>query len=122
MDHLDGTENLTRYLYSKKHIRPSDNSIKPNAFIPPPPSKELSVFRISGLFDAEIWRTGDSLRDKTPLGRADIKAEAVYNTALLISLDNTPPRHANIINWPDEQSAIKLKAIELAQQANLILK
>jgi len=121
MERLDRTETLARYLYSKNQYRPSDNSVKHNAFIPPP-NKQLSVFRITALLENEIWRIGDSLSDRTPLGRADIQAESVYDADLLIFLDDIPPRHANIINWPEEQSAIKLKAIELAQKARLELK
>lgn len=121
MNRLAGTENLARYLYSKNQYRPSDNSVKHNAFFPPA-SKQLSVFQVTNLPEDEIWRIGNNIREKTPLGRADIKAEAIYNTDLLISLDNIPPRHANIINWPEDPSAIKLKTIELAQQANLVLR
>ncbi|HNW08195.1 MAG TPA: hypothetical protein PKZ55_03275 [Verrucomicrobiota bacterium] len=33
-----------------------------------------------------------------------------------------PPRHANIEGWPDEKSARKLIAIDLANAAQLVVK
>ncbi len=45
-----------------------------------------------------------------------------YEAGLFIDPDDIPPRHANIIGWPDEDSAIKLAAIELAQKAKLRMK
>lgn len=91
----------------------------------PPPDRRLSVFRISGLSEAEIWDIGENVgrqRDKALLGRADIEALPVYEVGLFIDPDDTPPRHANIIGWPDEDSAIKLAALELAKKAQLHLK
>jgi hypothetical protein len=90
--------------------------------MPPLPDKRLSVFRISGLHENDIWGIGENLRTQSLLGRADIKALAVFETGLSIDPDNTPPRHANIIGWPEDSSAIKLKAIELAEKAQLHLK
>jgi hypothetical protein len=88
----------------------------------PPEDKRLSVFRISGLHENEVWSTGVNLRSQTLVGRADIKALSVLETGLLIDADDIPPHHANIIGWPEEASAIKLKAVELAEKACLHLK
>lgn len=114
-------EILARYLYSRNHYRSSDNTVKHSAFIPPE-DKRLSVFRISGLHENEVWSIGSNLRPQPLLGRADIKALFVSETGLLIDVDDIPPRHANIIGWPEESSAIKLIAIELAEKACLQLK
>jgi hypothetical protein len=88
----------------------------------PPQDKRLSVFRTSGLSENEIWSIGESLRPRPLLGRADIRAGSVYEVGLSIDVDNDPPRHANIVDWPEEDTAIRLKAIELAERAQLHLK
>lgn len=88
----------------------------------PPEDRRLSVFRISGLQENEVWSIGDSLRAQPLSGRADISAMSVLESGLLIDADDIPPRHANITGWPEEASAIKLKAIELAEKASLRLK
>ncbi len=121
---VDPNENLSRYLFSRNNFSPTKQIIHYTAFVPPP-DKRLSVFCTSGLPENEIWGIGENvgrLRNQNLLGRADIKALPVYEAGLFIEPDDTPPRHANIINWPDEDSAIKLAAIELAQKAQLRLK
>ena len=91
----------------------------------PPPDKRLSVFRTSDISEDEIWNIGDDVgrkRAKELLGRADIGSLSVYEAGLSIDPNDIPLRHANIIGWPDDNSAIKLAAVELAQKAKLILK
>ena len=39
----------------------------------------------------------------------------------IVSLIDIPPRHADLIGWPEEKSARKLIALELAEQAELEL-
>lgn len=85
----------------------------------------LSVFCVSGLSENAIWEIGENVgnqSDRKLLGRADIAALPVYDAGLSIDRNDIPFRHANIIGWPDEDSAIKLAAIELAQKAELSLK
>jgi hypothetical protein len=82
----------------------------------------LSVFKISGLHEDEIWKIGGSLRIQTLLGRADISDFFIKRIGLEIESDDIPPRHANIVGWPEESSAVKLKAVELAQKSELHLK
>lgn len=85
----------------------------------------MSVFCVSGLSENAIWEIGENVgnqSDRKLLGRADIAALPVYEAGLSIDRNDIPFRHANIIGWPDEDSAIKLAAIELAQKAELSLK
>jgi hypothetical protein len=83
---------------------------------------ELSVFRIDGLKTPEIWalahehvvRPGRNVH-----GRADLTARQIATTRppLRLALDESPPRHGNVIDWPrdkDEQLAL---AQELAARA-----
>jgi hypothetical protein len=118
---VDATETLSRYIYSRNHYRSSDQTVRYSAFIPPEDNR-LSIFRISGLQEADIWKIGEGLRRQQLHGRADIEAVVVNEIGLGIVADDIPPRHANIIGWPEEASAIKLKAIELADKAILRLK
>jgi hypothetical protein len=120
LDNIDVQETLARYIYSRNHYRSSDHTVKHSAFIPPK-DKRLSIFRISSLSESEIWSIGGTLRAQSLLGRADIKALSIWETGLSIDPDDTPPRHANIVGWPNEDSAIMLKAIELAEKAQLHL-
>ena len=121
MRYVDASEILARYIFTKNHYRTSDNTVKYSAFLPPP-DKRLSVFRTSGMGEHAIWALGESLRQQRLKGRADIRAAAVVETGLAIDADDIPPRHANIVGWPDDHSAIMLKALELSQQAHLRLK
>ena len=121
---INAAEMLARYIFSRNQYSSSNQTVKYTAFIPPP-EKRLSVFRISDLTENEILTIGDSigiLRSKPCAGRADIKATAVVESDLSIDADDIPPRHANIVGWPEEDSAIKLKAMELAEKAQLHLK
>jgi hypothetical protein len=56
---------------------------------------------------------------KTLYGRGDVLASVVGNSNLTIIPDDDPPRHANIVDWPEDKSAQKLLAIELAKQTTL---
>lgn len=113
-------ETLARYIYTKNHYRSSDQTVKYGAFVPPKNNRQLSVFRISSLSENEIWIIGENLRSLSLLGRADVQASYVFQIELSIDPDNTPQHHANIIGWPSQDSEIKLKAIELADNAQLV--
>ena len=58
---------------------------------------------------------------KTLHGRADIQLDSFLDADLQIEPDNEPPRHANIIGWPDEKEKQKSIAQELAARSSLIL-
>jgi hypothetical protein len=87
---------------------------------------ETSVFRISHLKDDEIWDIGqrEVIRNsgRRLHGRADIILSKVLENGLSISPDDPPPRHANIVGWPDEESKQKMIAIALAAEAQLRLR
>ena len=121
MSHVDAAEILARYIFHRNHYRPSDNTVKYSAFMPPA-DKRLSVFRTSGLEEQAIWTLGESLRAQPLKGRADIAVAAVEETGLAVDADDIPPRHANVVGWPDDHSAIELKALELSQRAHLSLR
>ena len=102
-----------------------NNSVKPVAFLPPL-NLRLSVFRIDGLTLEEAWGIGQANVVPSPgqdlHGFADIKASAVYQSNLDVEPDNRPPRHADVVGWPEEKSERKLIAQELAARATLRLR
>jgi len=118
----DATETLARYIYSKNHYKASDRTVKYAAFVPQKDNNRLSVFRISGLEENEIWKIAKDLRAQPLLARADIQATSVFEASLAIERDDTPPGHANIVGWPEKDAEIKLKAVTLAEKANLLMR
>jgi hypothetical protein len=120
-------EPLGRYIFSKSHFSSENNKVKSSAFMPPIDLK-LSVFRTRGLNEIEIWHIAENeiIKNKpsptTLYGRAEILSFAVKSAGLEIDPDNTPPRHANIIGWPQEKDKQKMIAIELTTKASLVLK
>jgi hypothetical protein len=125
LENVRSDEKLARFVFSKNHFKPSDRTVKYAAFMPPSQNKKTSVFCVSGLSEEEIWEIGNrdvaQIRQKPLLGRGDILVLHVQKTGLNVNIDNNPPRHANIIGWPEEHSAQILKAIELAKNAQLHL-
>lgn len=118
------SENLSRFIFSRNHIRSSNNTVKYAAFLPHINS-ETSVFIISGLTDDRIWNIGVEVEEKRTQslkGRADINSTSVIENGLKIVLQEPPPRHANITNWPSEKSKQKEIALKLASESRLYLK
>lgn len=124
LDQLKPEEDISRYILNKSCFSSQNRRVKYSAFLPAS-NGETSVFRITGLLDYEIWEIGHrevaQKRGKPLLGRADISALHVLEEGLRMKPDNNPPRHANIIGWPEEKSGQKLIAMELAANAQLHL-
>lgn len=124
MEPLSPSEDLAKFIFNRSQFSALNERVKYSVYIPPP-NKRLSVFRISGVPEIEVWKIGKDVGNerKLPLlARADIKVSAVTETGLRIDSDNIPPRHANIVGWPEDASEVKLKAMELAEKAQLHLK
>jgi hypothetical protein len=124
---VDPDELLSRFLTQpKNHFAPTTGRVRYAAFLPNK-ALQTSVYRTSGLTEAEGWKIGDDLVG-TPLGRpiparADVGAKIVYDQGLAIDPNGIPhPRHANIIGWPGSRSAQKLLAIKLAEAAVCVLR
>jgi hypothetical protein len=118
-------EIVARYVFDKNCFSSSKRIVKYQAFWPR--NGETSVFRISRLSDADVWFMGDEYVAK-PKGRrlkarADISAGlGVTSTHLTVVAEtSTHPRHANIVGWPHDESAIQMAAVELANHATLHL-
>lgn len=120
---LDLTEEITRYIFEKSKIVISVPRARHTAFLPR--DGRLSVFRIKDLVSDSIWELGKeigALRGKPLLARADMISQIVIDAQLNIEVDDNPPRHASIVSWPEDESAIKQRALELAEKAKLHIK
>jgi hypothetical protein len=115
---ISATELLTRYILQKSHIRGSDKTIKPDAFIPHPRA-DLSVTRHLMTTEAQLWRVGHDVaeaRGKTLYGRGDVSAATCTNLKLNVQPAPLPnnPNHANIRGWPAEKPLQKIIAQQIA--------
>jgi hypothetical protein len=123
---IETAETLARFILQKNWFRPSDNTVRHAAFMPNPHNGETSVFRIAGMNDQSVWQIGDrevaTKRGKPLLGRADIRTLNVMAKKLQVVPNEPPPRHANIVGWPDEKSKQLQIAVELAEEAQFRLK
>lgn len=128
-------ELLTRYIVASKLIRNSDQTVKPDAFLPAPkPPLELSVNRHRAATESELWETGRAIASasqRTLYGRADVQVSSVTAVDLVVQADpmeSEParalpanPNHAVIIGWPiDDLARRRLLAAELAAAAEYV--
>lgn len=119
---IDPNETLARFVLYSGHVKTSDNSVRPDAFMPPAVGG-LSVTRHRGATDGEIWneaRRVAVVRTRTLYGRADTSVSAYVSEGLrAVSDPDLPwnPNHTNILDWPTEKAAIKLAALEIASKS-----
>lgn len=117
-------EPLTRFVMQRSHIRPSDNTVKGDAFVPHP-YEDLSVNRNAGLTEAEIWSTGENVASqsgKTLYGRGDNQASCYVEQELQVLPDPIPDNqnHAIVVGWPPEKAKQKIIALQIAAQSSFI--
>ncbi|MYA27951.1 MAG: hypothetical protein F4Z24_01160 [Nitrospira sp. SB0666_bin_27] len=128
-------ERITRYILNRRHIKPEKGEIKADAFLPTKPKPELperqtSVYRTMNCEETEIWAIGDRYvenpqKKRFVLARGDLLAQTAYNQDLRIVPHPFPhPYHANIVNWPNEESPEhrKAKAVVLARESTLVVR
>ena len=95
--------------------------IKAAAFVPR--DDRLSVYRVKNYAQKKIWDVADkfvtALRSdgKEVLARVDTVAKTYTNIGLSFDANGNPhPRHADVINWPNDKAGKKQKALELLQK------
>jgi hypothetical protein len=117
-------ERLSRYIVERSHIRPSNQTVKYNAFMPPSHGR-LSVFQTTGLVESDVWQLGHEYvapaRRKPILARADLNSLTVYEEDLtVVATPTTHPRHTDITGW-DMSTRTRLQATKLAAASRLIM-
>ena len=119
---------LTRLAFSKRWLVTIGEEFKfrPRAFMPYRRDRhqpELSIFRIDDLTDREVWEhvTKHARRPGRDLhGRADFRLSDADVPALRLVLDETPPRHGNLVGWPEDKDGQLALAQELAAIARAL--
>jgi hypothetical protein len=119
---VDNNERLARYVFENSYYR-ADGSAKPKAFHPDG-DNVVSMYRVDGLSRAEVLALGDErvagLRQKPLLGHIEIVAASVREVGLDVVDREPPPRHAEIIGFPDARELQISKAQELAARASYL--
>lgn len=121
---VDGSETLSRFVVSSRHIRKSNATIKADAFVPHP-YEELSVNRDKSATDEETWEAGLVVAQKlgrTLHGRADALASTYHSQDLTTVAAPIPenPNHVNVCKWPLGKPEQILKAKEIAEKAKFL--
>lgn len=122
-DFVGPRETIARFLMSSGHY--SGGRVRPNAFMPPTGTTELSVFRIDNLSPNDVWQIGEKIataRDRKLHGSGNLVASSIIELRLSIRPDNTPPRHANITGLPLRKEDCQDIALKLAEKATLVLR
>lgn len=88
----------------------------------PNASLKLSVFRIQDVGTDEVISIGISVAKKHATARnlygwATVKRREVTVLGLVFEDDDEPPRHSNIVNWPDDRGKRKSLQQDLATVA-----
>jgi hypothetical protein len=122
---IEPDEILGRFVLYSGHVRASDRTVKPEAFMPHP-HNELSVTRRREATEEELWAEGQrigAIRQLTLKGRADVSALVFTAEGLRTVSDPIPknPNHANVTDWPNDKPTQKLKAIQIANKAVYVL-
>lgn len=120
-------ERVSRFIIkrNRKHYTPTTLKVKYKAFMPNRHG-ETSVFRISGLDENDIFDLGRkyvAAPQNSPLdARADLLVRKILKFDLKIEPQPDPhPRHASIINWPQDVEDQRDIAFELAAEAGNVL-
>jgi len=121
------SELLARFITQTKQFRSSDQTVKPDLFIPFRLT-ELSVTRHREATADELWRNGReiaTLRQQTLYGRCDVGAgDCAIGPLSVIPDPILPPRvpynpnHANIAGFPAARDDQKALAIRIALRAS----
>jgi hypothetical protein len=119
-----GNEDLARFIVHSRHVRRSNLTIRPDAFIPHP-YPDLSVSRHLDATEEELWSIGLGIANvmgKTLYGRADILALTclAQNLTVTAAPIAANPNHANISGWPADYDMQKAIALEIAATARYV--
>jgi len=122
---VKSNEQISRYILSKRHFSRSNKTVKYAAYMPAKDG-EASVYRTANLSEVDIWSIGTKyvakLSRRSLLARGDTTAIIITSAGVDVISAPKPHRlHANIVNWPSDKDKKKMVAIEIANQANLVI-
>lgn len=127
-DYVDDSEKIGRFIFFSDHFSVVNNNVKYAAFLPARDNK-ASVYRIDDYSEDEItaldnqFVSGKRTDGRTSKARADIFAKQIRKSHLDIKPEQNPHKdHANIEGYTGDKSSDRLKAIELARYAALVIK
>lgn len=109
-------DRVARFIYDRAHLFPNGDA-KWKAFEPSRRDNSTSVFITDGLTLLEVWQLAQSARPLPIVAEASVTPASVHAVGLELQVDNTPPRHAAITNWPEEKPEMKQVAMDLASRA-----
>jgi hypothetical protein len=117
-------ETLSRFILSRSHIRSSDGTVKPDAFVPHP-HEELSVNRDLEATDEETWQAGKDIaakRGRSLRGRGDALAATYVSQKLktIAAPTDGNANHVNVTGWPSDKPSQKMIAQEVAAVAKYL--
>ncbi len=122
-------EQTTRYIFDENYFNEFKRVVKYAAFMPSKKTGDISIYRISKCREWKIWAIGkcfvERLRpDNVVLrARANLPARHFVGQRLTVIPKRRPhARHAVVTGWPEEKAAQRVKAIELAQDAILVVR
>jgi hypothetical protein len=117
-------EPVSRYVTQSKQFRPSDGTVKPDAFIPHP-HLALSVTRHLQATEEEVWAVGAAVaagQGKTLYGRAVVTVSDCQSQKLdvmAVPVEGNP-NHADVVGWPAAKQDQKAIALVLAAAASFL--
>ena len=119
------SDRISRYIFDKKHFAVSKGRVKYPAFLPP--NGEISVYRVTGLAEEEIWDIGllyvAKVSGRNLRARGDLFVSDVFAVRLNVKLEKeTHPLHAKVSGWPPHKGQRILIAKKLEGKASLVVK
>ncbi len=113
---------LARFLYSDRSF--STTSVRTSGFMPHKVRLDCSVSRTDDLSVEETAELGRKARPTATLrawGQFLSRHVAEASEDLRLDMDETPPRHGNILGWPANKDDQKAIAVEFTQRAQLMM-
>lgn len=101
-------ERIARVLTSSGHYSTEKRRAKPSALLPDANGKK-SVLRVSGLDEAAIQQLAIAHVTGRRHGATTFIASDARQEGLEIDPSEPPPRHADLVRWPDGRGDTELK-------------
>ncbi len=125
-EQISDDEPLARFLTSRSQY--NQQGPKAAAFLPSPADNMTSVFRHDKEPVEGLWRIAQqALQARVAYGAAIVTAVHVRNAGLLVQAEEPPPRHANIVGWPNDPDDVELSrahakevALRIVQTAEIV--